>query len=109
MNLPAESHPGGWICESQVSVLLSVVDLDGWTAYAFEDTYYETREPSQDFDIFCSEPSLYFPDALATGTFDSTRFLEPREYFLKVFQIRVDQAFREWQVVVDRLEVIVKR
>lgn len=91
-----------------MSALVSVVDVNGWTAYMFEDTYYKARESSQDLDVFCSEPSFYFPDALTAGDFDSTRYLGPREYFLRVFQIRIEQAFREWQVVVDRLEEIVQ-
>lgn len=110
MQLPCTSQPslGGWICDSQVSALVSVVDVGGWTAYMFEDTYYKAREPSQDLDVFCSEPSFYFPDALTAGTIDSTRYLGPREYFLRVFHIRIEQAFQEWQVVVDRLEEIVQ-
>lgn len=103
-----QSSLGGWICDSQVSALISVVDVGGWTAYMFEDTYYKAREPSQDLDAFCSEPSFYYPDALTAGSIDSTRYLGPREYFLRVFQTRIEQAFREWQVVVDKLEEIVQ-
>lgn len=96
------------MCESQVSVLVSVVDTNGWTAYAFEDVYHKGRDASQEFDIFCSKPGFYFPDALAPRFHDSTRYLEPREYFLKVFQVRIDQTLREWRAVVDILERNVK-
>ncbi|KAK2599779.1 hypothetical protein N8I77_011504 [Diaporthe amygdali] len=99
----------GWICESQVSVLVSVIDVQGWTAYAFEDTYYKTRESLLELDIFCSKPGFYFPDALTAGNLDSTRFLEPREYFLRVLQHRINQAYREWRAVVDNIEEVVKR
>ena len=92
-----------------MSVLVSVVDIHGWTAYAFEDTYHKGRDSSKEFDIFCLKPGFYFPDALTRGIHDSTRYLEPREYFLRVFQIRINQAFREWRAVVDVLERIVKR
>ena len=113
MHLPGSpqdlSKPRRWICESQVSLLVSIVDLHGWTAYAFEDTYYKAREPTQYWDSFCSMPGYYYPDALTSGTLDSTRFLEPRVYFLKVFETRIYQAYREWRVVVDTLEAIVKR
>lgn len=110
MKLPCtmESSLGGWVCDSQVSVLVSVVDVCGWTAYMFEDTYYKSHEPSQNLDDFCSKPSFYFPDALTAGAIDSTRFIGPREYFLRVLRVRIDQVFGEWQVVVDRLEEIVK-
>lgn len=101
--------PSGWICESQVSVLVSIVDLHGWTAYLFEDTYYKAREPTQNLDPFCSMPGHYYPDALTSGTVDSTRVLEPRMYFLKVLATRIDQAYREWRVVVDKMEGLVKR
>lgn len=116
--LPSMQMPGasksstkldGWICESQVSGLVSVVDTDGWTGYLFEDTYYKSRESSQDSDVFCSKPGFYFPDALTAEDLDSTRFLEPRQYFLRVFQIRIDQAFREWRALVVVLERTVKR
>lgn len=110
MQLPSTLQPplGGLICDSQVSALISVADVGGWTAYMFEDTYYKAREPSQDLDDSCSEPSFYFPDALTAGAIDSTRFLGPREYFLRVLQIRIEQAFQGWQVVVDKLEEIVQ-
>lgn len=101
--------PCRWICESQVSLLVSIVDLNGWTAYVFEDTYCKEREPSQYWDSFCSQPRYYYPDALTTGKLDSTRFLEPRMYFLKVFETRIEQAYREWRVVVDTLAEIVKQ
>lgn len=98
-----------WICESQVSLLVSIVDLNGWTAYVFEDTYCKKREPSSYWDSFCSKPGYYFPDALTSGKLDSTRFLEPRIYFLRVFETRIEQAYREWRVVIDVLAEIVKK
>lgn len=113
MQIPGPSNPSsesdGWICESQVSGVVSVVDTQGWTAYAFEDTYYKAQDSSQESDIFCSTPGFYFPDALITGWFDSTRFVEPREYFLRVFQTRIYQAYLEWRTLVDILDRIVKR
>lgn len=110
MKLPCtiESSLDGWICDAQVSVLVSVVDVCGWTAYMFEDTYHKACEPAKELDIFCSKPGFYFPDALTAGALDSTRLIGPREYFVKVLRIRIDQVFREWQLVVDRLEEIVK-
>lgn len=113
MQMPGQSQPSpesdGHICESQVSTVVSVVDTQGWTAYAFEDTYYKARDSSQESDIFCSTPGFYFPDALTGGDFDSTRFLESREYFLRVFQTRIDQAYQEWRTLVHILEQTVKR
>lgn len=104
-----DSHKPRWICESQVSFLVSIIDVHGWTAYLFEDTYYQSRQPTLYWDSFCSKPSYYYPDTLTSGKLDSTRFLDPRMYFLRVFEVRIDQAYREWTVVVDRLEEIVKR
>lgn len=98
-----------WVCESQVSLLVSIIDVHGWTAYLFEDTYYKSREPTQYWDSFCSKSGHYYPDALTSGTLDSTRSLDPRTYFLRVFEARIDQVYREWRVVVDTLEEIVKR
>lgn len=91
-----------WICETQVSVLVSVVDLHGWTAYSFEDTYHKKHARSLDWSSF------YSLDALASGILDSTRILDPRMYFLRVFAIRIDQAYIEWRLVVDILERNVK-
>lgn len=113
MQLPGESQPSPrldrWICESQVSGLVSVLDTHGWTGYAFEDTYYKIQDSSKDSDMFCSKPGFYFPDALAAGALDSTRFVDAGEYFLRVFKIRIDQAFQEWLALVDILEQTVKR
>lgn len=113
MQLQGASKPSpkldGWICESQVSGLVSAVDTHGWTGYVFEDTYYKAWDSSKDSNMFYSKPGFYFPDALTAGALDSTRFLEPRQYFLKVFQIRIDQAFREWRALVDVLEQTMKQ
>lgn len=108
-NLQDPGRPSRWICESQFSLLVSIVDLHGWTAYAFEDTYYKAHEPTQYWDSFCSKEGYYYPDALTSGTLDSTRLLDPRMYFLRVFEARIDQVYREWRAVVDALEMIVRR
>lgn len=92
-----------------MSGLISVVDTHGWTGYVFEDTYYKAWDSSKDFDMFCTNPSFYFPDALTAGALDSTRFVDAGEYFLRVFQIRIDQAFREWRALVDVFERTVKQ
>jgi hypothetical protein len=106
---PDSVEPSRWICESQVSLLVSIVDHDGCTAYLFEDTYYKDQEPTDFWDSYCSKSSYYYPDALVSGTLDSTRFLDPRTYFLRVSEFRIYQVYREWRVVVDTLEDIVKK
>lgn len=97
------------LCESQVSLLMSISNVHGCTAYLFEDTYSKSREPTTYWDSFCSSPEYYFPDALSSGRLDSTRYIEPRMYFLNVFQVRIEQVYREWRVVIDTLEGILKR
>lgn len=111
MQLPGTSqnsaHSNGWICESQVSVLVSILDVNGWTSYAFEDNYCNRRDSS--LEIFCAKPRFHFPDVLTAGNLDSTCFPEPRKYFLRALQDRIKRARLEWRRVVDRLEEIVKR
>lgn len=90
-------------------MLVSISKVHGWTAYVFEDTFYPLREPTTYRDAFCSNASSYYPDSLSCGQLDSTCYLEPRIYFLSVFEVRIDKAYTEWRGVVDILEEVVKR
>lgn len=109
------SLSAGWILQSQISFVVSVVDPKGWTAYCFEDNLhldedgYRSKPGSKDPSPSASFKHHYYPEALANGKLDSTRQVEPRRYFLEVFEIRIRQVQSEWQNLVQELEQVAKR
>jgi hypothetical protein len=45
------------------------------------------------------------PDPLAAGQLAAHSLIwDPREYFFKVFEIRIQQVGREWRAILDQME-----
>jgi hypothetical protein len=50
------------------------------------------------------------PDPLAAGQINAHEPIwTPREYFLKVFQVRMHQILREWNYIADKVDEGVKQ
>lgn len=95
--------------QAQVSVVVTGIDNRIWSAYAFidaiedKDTVTHYHQEAQDLGL----P----PDPLACSRImvEARRFLPPKRYFLKVFQIRIDKVKCEWQYIVRRFQEEVKK
>ena len=92
----AQTHE--YLCEAQVSVLVTGIDEWFWTAYCCVDKYFGSEETVQNY----YDKGL---DALSGGE----RWLRlpiwnPREYFLFILSCRFQQATKEWTIVVRALE-----
>lgn len=90
---------------------MSVVDpTRGWTAYCFEDNLYKDQDKlSHEYHEKLASYRHYYPEPLANFKLDSTRQVEPRQYFLQVFKIRITQVHSEWQSLVEELEEVARR
>ena len=95
-----------YLYQAQISCVITGPDRWRWVAYCFVDVYYETEGKetvSQYYEDSMGEDGLR-TDPLTLGCVDAdTPIRDPREYFLKVFWIRLNQVRREWQRVVERL------
>lgn len=99
-----------FLYEAQVSVAVTGFDDSVWTAYGIVDTYFGTKESIRRYDRFTTGHSSGRPDPLAAGQINAdVPIWNPREYFLRVFEIRIIQISREWDFILDRVEDAVKQ
>lgn len=115
---PSRSSPPielDYLCEAQVSVLITGSDPWRWAAYCFVDNYFqieENRECVDDYDEERVDDEVsgfrFQPDPLTAGEYDTNLPIKgPREYFLAVLQTRLQHVKIEWQILVERLEELI--
>jgi hypothetical protein len=93
--------------EAQISVAITGIDDSIWTAYGFVDTFCRPEESIKGYHQ--SSGGNGRADPLAAGVFDTNISWTPRQYFLKVFEIRINQVLGEWNLIVDMMENEVER
>jgi hypothetical protein len=87
------------IRETQISCVISGSDDWRWVSYAFVDADFDGDEFGD----------LHW-DPIAAGNIDANMPIwKPREYFLKVFEIRIIQVRREWDFLVRKVELSIDR
>ena len=98
----------GFLYEAQISCVVAGSDEWRWVGYCFVDTYFdavgEGKEtvPSYHKDSLGDEGMR--ADPFTYGIADADKPIRnPREYFLMVFRIRINQVKREWQQVVEKV------
>jgi hypothetical protein len=91
--------------ETQISFVITGTNDWRWVGYAFFDTefddYLDLPETGMSFD-----PSL---DPTASEPGLNNPIWTPRDYFLKVFEIRMEQVRKEWECIAQKVELTVKR
>ena len=94
--------------EAQISVAITGIDDSIWTAYGFVDTFCRPEESVEGYHQLTGDCGR--PDPLAAGHIDANLPIwTPRQYFLKVFEIRINQVLGEWNLIVDMMENEVER
>jgi hypothetical protein len=83
-------------------------DVWRWVGYCFVDTYFDAaedaRETVQQYHDDSQVDEGSYMDPFTFGIKDAeAKIHDPREYFLVVFQIRIDQVRREWEQVVGKV------
>jgi hypothetical protein len=107
------SRSPGFLYEAQISCVVAGSDEWRWIAYCFVDTYFDVAEEAKETVQSYHEDSLgpegMRTDPLAYGVVDADNPIQdPRDYFLRVFQIRIKQVKREWQQVVAKMQQSVR-
>ncbi|KAI8629001.1 hypothetical protein F5Y19DRAFT_104009 [Xylariaceae sp. FL1651] len=105
---PSLSKPSYNIYETQVSFVVSGIDHWRWVAWAFVDSWFEPDNTVSRYHE--DEETGAQPDPLAAGQMDiNPPERNPREYFLKVFEIRINEVAKEWDYILQILQEEVQR
>ncbi|KAK3380658.1 hypothetical protein B0T24DRAFT_676328 [Lasiosphaeria ovina] len=96
------------IYETQLSIAVTGVDHWRWTAWAFVDNWFEPEDSVSTY--YEGGETTAQPDPLAAGQVDVDPPIRyPREYFLKVFEIRILEIEKEWNYMLQVLQEEVQR
>jgi hypothetical protein len=98
--------------EAQISIVVTGIDHWVWVAYGFVDVYFDSQETVDGYHQMkvrrCRRPGR--ADPLTAGHFVADEPIwMPREYFLKVCEIRMNQVLREWNWIVHKVKKKVKQ
>lgn len=99
-----------WLCENQISIVVTGIDHWVWTAYGIVDTYFGSKESLEHYDEQSDQSGQV--DPLSKGQLHAhplTLIWTPREYFLAVVAIRMNEALRAWRETNSVVEDIVKQ
>lgn len=102
-------NPGpAQLSEAQISCVVAGIDDRRWEAYCFVETYFDLGEATEESVSRYYEESIpsapFYGDPLTKGEEDAAMpIADPREYFLRVFSIRLQQVKGEWQIIVENV------
>ena len=100
----AHTNESMLLYEATTSIGVTGIDSYVWAAYAFVDTYHDSRE-SVDIYHRMKGRRRGRADPLAAGQINADETIwDPREYFLKIAEIRVGLVSIEWNQILDRIE-----
>ncbi|KAL7619657.1 hypothetical protein AAE478_010198 [Parahypoxylon ruwenzoriense] len=101
MDTKADNSPTEYVYKANVSFLVSGFSCGSWSAYLFNDTYFQTEEDTESIEEYLARNSEGpIVDSLAAGKrLRDTSPDEPREYFLIIYEIHLRRVTKEWQQV----------
>jgi hypothetical protein len=100
-NTGSEDRENYCIYQAQISCVVCGLDDSNWVAYAFVDTKHDD-DGDDSADKATSSEELN-EDPIACGLDARLPIWKPRQYFLKVFEIRAKQARQEWDRLIRKL------
>jgi hypothetical protein len=91
-----------------MSVTVTGIDHRVWTAYGLFDTYHGSNDSVETY--LQTKTRTGGPDPLTAGQLTAHSLIwTPREYYFKVFEIRIKQVRREWRAIIDKVEEDVEK
>ncbi len=83
--------------------MVTGVDTERWTAYGLVENYYDGHGGKDHVNAYAEEWTEKLQgDPLTRGRDDAKNPIWcPRHYFLRVVEIRTEQAYDEWRVVAE--------
>ncbi len=104
------SNQSDYLCQGQISCVVSGIDKHKWIAYLLADTYLDSGE--QSFVEYLHDDYVeggLRRDPLTNGICDAEMPIwDPREYFLKVLEIQSTKVRQEWVNLVDSLQRMIR-
>ncbi|KAI0816596.1 hypothetical protein GGR55DRAFT_627679 [Xylaria sp. FL0064] len=95
-----ETQSEDCIYEAQISCLVAGLDDSSYIGYVFVDTYHDGPNSDESVKSYYEKSNTsgrYSMDALSGGTLQADLPLwSPRLYFLRVFELRIEQVKEEW-------------
>ena len=101
-----------YLCEGQLSVLITAINDTVWTGYCFVDTYYQNENQKRPAKYYCkgdSDEDGLQTDPFTNGERDSSiPILDPSHYFLIVLHSQLQVFKHEWTNTVHELGIRVQ-
>lgn len=89
--------------EATISVGVTGRDHWVWAAYCFVDTYFDSKESVDGYRQLKGRRRGQ-ADPLAAGDINADEPIwDPRAYFFKVFEIRINRVLKEWDLITTRM------
>ncbi|KAF4951252.1 hypothetical protein FSARC_12979 [Fusarium sarcochroum] len=96
----SQHDPVDYLCEAQISILLTGLDDQRWTSYCFVDTYYEPEGMRERVDRYRGDAIVLDGlqnDRLTAGLCDTNGpMLDPGVYFLAALAKQAKEFKNEW-------------
>lgn len=97
------------IYESHLSFVCCGSDNKRWAAYSFVDVHPDVKEALEDLKDQISPADGVTMDPISNGLLSADLpILDPREYFLKIYDFRIAQVLSEWAPIVRKAELCIK-
>ncbi len=99
-------HKTDYLHEAQVSCVITGTDHWKWVAYCFADTYFDGQATRDSVESYHGDAMDGMrPDPLVLGRNDANKpITAPRDYFVRVFEVRLTQVRQEWVNIIEKLE-----
>ncbi|KAI1070915.1 hypothetical protein LB507_010949, partial [Fusarium sp. FIESC RH6] len=105
-------HKVDYLCEGQISVLISVIDQRVYTGYCFIDTYCQPESRNrtvEDFWMSDMDEDYVQTDPFLDGRYDSNKpILDPTEYFLTTLDTQLGVFRNEWANTIFQIDAMVQ-
>ncbi|KAI1075709.1 hypothetical protein F5B20DRAFT_585074 [Whalleya microplaca] len=93
-----------YIYEAQMSLLVAGLDDHSWVGYFFNDTYHNGTNNEESVVNYNDQELM---DPLSGGMLTANPPIwDPRSYFLRIFEIRLEQVKHEW---INNISMIQKK
>lgn len=108
LNIPPPKSDGKityGLYESHMAFAICGSDEKRWCGYSFVDDDPDDEETLEDLVSPCTLPINACIDPISQGMLQGNlEITDPREYWLKVYQMRMEDVLQEWELIVRKFE-----
>ncbi|OTA98204.1 hypothetical protein M426DRAFT_259629 [Hypoxylon sp. CI-4A] len=106
MEAKSDNSHTEYIYEGNLSCLICGSSRYSWSAYLFNDIYFETEDDEESITEYqMQEREGLMPDPLFAGKRTRDKWpCEPREHFLLVYEVRLRHVKKEWHQLIETVD-----